>query len=133
MVGIEGLLVALALAAGDRFEVVVAPEACATPLTGRLVLVVAKEGSPEPRQLIAPSGPALFGVDLVALEPGAAAVVDDATLGHPLPLAALPAGDYFVQAVFNYPTLAEAYKVAGYNAFNQIQDLRRQGQKKQAA
>jgi len=101
MFSIAALLASLALSAGDRFEVVVAPEACAAPLTGRLVLVVAKDGEAEPRLLISPSGPALFGVDLVALAPGAAAVVDDATLGHPRPLAELPAGDYFVQAVVN--------------------------------
>jgi NAD(P) transhydrogenase len=29
--------------------------------------------------------------------------------------------DFFVEHVFNYPTLAEAYKVAAYNAFNQFQ------------
>ena len=40
---------------------------------------------------------------------------------------ALGAGiDFFVTNVFNYPTLAEAYKVAGYNAFNQIQQRRAQ-------
>jgi len=29
--------------------------------------------------------------------------------------------DYFVEAVFNYPTLAECYKVAAYNALNRLQ------------
>lgn len=28
--------------------------------------------------------------------------------------------DYFIRTVFNYPTLAEAYKVAAYNAINQL-------------
>jgi len=28
--------------------------------------------------------------------------------------------DYFIDAVFNYPTLAECYKVAAYNAFNRL-------------
>lgn len=28
--------------------------------------------------------------------------------------------DYFITNVFNYPTLAEAYKVAAYNAYNQL-------------
>ncbi|MFZ0091780.1 MAG: Si-specific NAD(P)(+) transhydrogenase [Solirubrobacteraceae bacterium] len=32
--------------------------------------------------------------------------------------------DFLVSAVFNYPTLAEAYKVAGLDAFNRIRDLR---------
>ena len=28
--------------------------------------------------------------------------------------------DYFVQTVFNYPTLAEAYKVAALDAYNRM-------------
>lgn len=28
--------------------------------------------------------------------------------------------DYFIQTVFNYPTLAEAYKIAAYNALNRL-------------
>ncbi len=32
--------------------------------------------------------------------------------------------DFLVSAVFNYPTLAEAYKVAGLDALNRIRDLR---------
>jgi NAD(P) transhydrogenase len=31
--------------------------------------------------------------------------------------------DFLVSAVFNYPTLAEAYKVAGLDAFNRMRDL----------
>jgi NAD(P) transhydrogenase len=31
--------------------------------------------------------------------------------------------DFFVNNVFNYPTLAEAYKVAAYHAYNQIKSL----------
>ena len=32
--------------------------------------------------------------------------------------------DFLVSAVFNYPTLAEAYKVAGLDALNRLRDLR---------
>ena len=32
--------------------------------------------------------------------------------------------DFLVSAVFNYPMLAEAYKVAGLDALNRIRDLR---------
>jgi NAD(P) transhydrogenase len=32
--------------------------------------------------------------------------------------------DFLLSAVFNYPTLAEAYKVAGLDAFNRMRDLR---------
>jgi len=37
--------------------------------------------------------------------------------------------DFFLNNVFNYPTLAEAYKVAGYNAFNQMQNFKREQHK----
>ena len=28
--------------------------------------------------------------------------------------------EYFIRSVFNYPTLAEAYKTAAFNAYNQL-------------
>jgi NAD(P) transhydrogenase len=31
--------------------------------------------------------------------------------------------DFLCSAVFNYPTLAEAYKVAGLDALNRMRDL----------
>jgi NAD(P) transhydrogenase len=31
--------------------------------------------------------------------------------------------DFFVQNVFNYPTLAECYKVAALDGFNKLQSL----------
>jgi hypothetical protein len=40
------------------------------PMTGRLVLVVAKRDNPEPRYAISPSGPAIFAVDLEQLPAG---------------------------------------------------------------
>ena len=33
--------------------------------------------------------------------------------------------DYLVDAVFNYPTLAEAYKVAALDAMNKIRNITR--------
>src|SRR5689334_15117543 len=102
------LLSSLAIRAGaqeavrpPRFEIVVASSARSTPLTGRLVLVVSKNAEPEPRLTVAPQGPAIFGVDLEQLRPGAAAIVDTTSLGYPMKLAALPTGDYFVQPVIN--------------------------------
>ncbi len=85
----------------SRFEVTVAPEVHRGPLTGRLVLLVARTGQPEPRLQISPVGPAVFGVDLEQLPAGRSAVVDTSAVGHPTGLAALPPGEYFVQAVVN--------------------------------
>jgi hypothetical protein len=95
-------VVDIAGAQAPRFEVTVDPAARATPLTGRLVVVVSKTAQPEPRMIIAPQGPALFAVDLDQVRAGRAAIVDaKASLGYPLPLAQLPAGDYYAQAIVN--------------------------------
>jgi hypothetical protein len=106
--GLRPLLVLAVLAAplpagaqAPRFEVTVAPAAHPTPLTGRLVLILAEQPRPEPRLAISPLGPAIFGVDLEQLAPGAVAVVDSAALGYPDGLSTLPPGDYHAQAVVN--------------------------------
>lgn len=81
------------------FEVTVSPSVHRGPLTGRLVLILGKSGEPEPRFTISPQGPAIFGMDLDALRAGAVAVVDTGASAYPAPLAQLPAGDYWAQAV----------------------------------
>ena len=85
-----------------RFEVTVDPATRATPLTGRLVVVVSKLATPEPRMLIAPQAAALFAIDLDQQRAGQPAIVDAKTsLGYPMPLASIPAGDYYAQAIVN--------------------------------
>ena len=89
-------------AQAPRFEVTVDPAVRATPLTGRLVVVVSKTAQPEPMMAIAPQGPAIFAIDLDQLRAGQPAVVDaKSSLGYPIPLAQLPAGDYYAQAIVN--------------------------------
>ncbi len=88
-----------ATAQPPRFEVSVNAATRAGPLTGRLVVVLAKAESPEPRMLIAPQGPAIFAIDLDQLPAGQRAIVDTRALGYPFPLASLPPGDYFAQAI----------------------------------
>ena len=91
-----------ASAQAPHFEVTVEPATRATPLTGRLVVVVSKTAQPEPRMIIAPQGPALYAIDLEQLRAGQPAIVDTKTsLGYPIPLAQLPAGDYYAQAIVN--------------------------------
>ena len=84
-----------------RFEVIIPASVHAAPVTGRLVLIVARSAQPEPRLAISPQGPAIFGVDLEQLQPGRAAIVDARSTSYPAPLSELPPGDYFVQAVVN--------------------------------
>ncbi len=91
----------LAYAQAPRFEVTVPASAHAGPLTGRLVLVLAKSAQPEPRLAISPSGPAMFGVDLEQLEPGRAVIVDSTATSYPAQMNTLSPGQYYAQAVIN--------------------------------
>lgn len=76
------------------------PAGAEGPVTGRLIVVVSRTESPEPRLVIAINGPPAFGMDVEGLRPGAAAVVDGRADAYPVEnLAALPAGDYWAQAV----------------------------------
>jgi hypothetical protein len=93
--------VSRAAAAPARFEIRVARGAHAAPITGRLILVLAKTATPEPRFAISARGPAIFGVDLDQLAPGQPAVVDERALGFPRSITDLPPGDYYAQAVIN--------------------------------
>lgn len=77
-----------------------------TPLSGRVILLLSRDFSREPRTHIEPNepldSPHIFGLNVVNLAPGTAAVLDDRAFGWPArKLSALPSGDYFVQAVLN--------------------------------
>jgi len=113
---------ASASAQGQRFEVTVAPAAHQGPLTGRLLIVVSKKEKPEPRLAISPNGPALYGMDLNQLAPGATAVLDDSANSYPISLKDLPAGDYFVEAVVN--VYEQVHRADGHNTWVHMNDGR---------
>jgi hypothetical protein len=102
------LLAPCAMSAQLRFEVNVPASA---PLHGHLVLVITKRAEKSAEGRISEPRFALeenyesaqgFGVDVDGLSPGTPIVINAKTIGYPLEnLAALPAGDYTVQAVFN--------------------------------
>jgi hypothetical protein len=74
------------------------------PLTGHLILIIAKRSRPEPRDQLDETytSAQAFGVDVQALAPNQPIVVDDKTIGYPRrSLADLDPGDYAVQGVFN--------------------------------
>ncbi len=76
----------------------------AAPLDGRVLLVLATDEKSEPRSQVSGTvnSAQVFGVDVEGLKPGEAAVIDATTFGYPVrSLAQLPAGEYFVQAVFH--------------------------------
>ena len=88
-------------AQSPRFEVVIAGSARSQPVTGRLIVVIAKNREPEPRYQISPSGAAMFAVDLDQTAAGTATVVDGSAIGYPGALGDIPVGKYWVQAVVN--------------------------------
>ncbi len=87
--------------AAPRFEVTIPASMHAGPVTGRLIVIVAKRAEPEPRLAISPSGPAIFGVDLEEHAPGRPVVVAGGADSYPMTLAKLPAGEYVVQALIH--------------------------------
>ena len=99
---------AVSLPAQRRIEVTVPST---KPLHGHLILVVARRAekgsdkeATEPRFQLEESYESAqgFGVDVDNGAPGMPIVIDSKTVGYPLEnLAALPAGDYVVQAIFN--------------------------------
>ena len=60
----------------------------------------------------------LLGVNVLGMGASELVHIGQAVLAHDGPI------DYFVNTVFNYPTLAECYKVAAYQAANKIQSAR---------
>jgi hypothetical protein len=90
--------------AGLSFAIRFSEAAAADPLDGRLLLIIAADGEKEPRFQVRPGVKAaqVFGLDVNGLEPGEDAVIDAGVFGYPVAsLAALPAGDYYVQAVLH--------------------------------
>ncbi|HEY0928544.1 MAG TPA: alpha/beta hydrolase-fold protein [Gemmatimonas sp.] len=86
----------------QTFSIAFTPSASATPITGRAFVYIARSDRTEPRlQAGARRGSEQFlGVDVEQLAPGAAATIDQSTLGFPFAsLKELPAGEYFVQSI----------------------------------
>lgn len=100
-----GVLLCSTARADTRFEISYDKEAHPGPITGRVILVIARSNTPEPRFQIGPNATPMFGVDAENLQAGQAAIVDPQTFGHPVQsVAQLPAGEYFVQAMLNVYT-----------------------------
>ncbi|MGI8839778.1 MAG: alpha/beta hydrolase-fold protein [Caulobacteraceae bacterium] len=97
---------ALILASGaaaqpaTKLEATVSPQAAGGLVTGRLVVAVATQPAPEPRKAMGLNGPAIFGANVDRMAAGQWASVDASARAFPIAdLGALPAGDYYVQAV----------------------------------
>ena len=67
--------------------------------------------------LVSPEDRRLLGVHVIGSQATDLVHIGQALMGRDGGL------DFLVSAVFNYPTLAEAYKVAGLDAQNRLRDL----------
>jgi len=67
--------------------------------------------------LVSREDKSLLGVHVIGQQATDLVHIGQALMGRPNAL------DFLVSAVFNYPTLAEAYKVAGLDAMNRMRDL----------
>lgn len=102
VVACAGAVTSAQAQAPTRFEVLLPASAAQLPVTGRLIVVVSRTESPEPRLTANYRGSPVFGVDVDQLKPGQTAVLDDKALGYPLDrLEDLPPGDYYAQAILN--------------------------------
>ena len=95
-----------------RFAVSFTAEASATPLDGRLLLMISNDPSREPRFQIA-DGPATqiaFGIDVNGLAPGTEVIFGGGVRGWPIDrIADIPPGRYRVQALLHkYETFHRA-------------------------
>ncbi len=95
-----------------RFAVSFTAEASATPIDGRLLLMISKDRSREPRFQIS-DGPATqiaFGIDVDGLAPGTDAIFDSSVSGWPIDsIDDIPPGRYRVQALLHkYETFTRA-------------------------
>ena len=87
-----------------RFEVTISQELAAPAKDGRLFVILSRTNTPEPCLTLSRTGldaPESLARDVKAFAPGALAVLDRAAFAFPLTnFFALPAGDYFAQALF---------------------------------
>ncbi|MDP9090804.1 MAG: hypothetical protein M3O26_18975 [Pseudomonadota bacterium] len=98
--------VAAAPATGLEFAISYPASQSAGPLDGRIILLLSRDLTREPRTHVEANeplaSPYLFGFNVEGLTPGSDAVVSDNALGWPAAhLSAIPSGDYLVQAVLN--------------------------------
>jgi putative esterase len=86
-----------------RFDIVVPASIHAGRITGRVYVMITRNGEREPRlQLNQADGIPFFGRDVDNLAPGATASIDNTDLGFPVGnLRDIPPGEYFVQAFVN--------------------------------
>lgn len=105
-----GLISALAPLGEEvqAIQVNVSPSVIEQPIDGRVLLLVSRDGTSEPRFQVKPGVDAIqiFGRNIEGFQQSDQVVFDEQAFGYPLKsLRELPAGDYYVQALLlNYET-----------------------------
>jgi hypothetical protein len=94
------------VSAGTSFAVSFPAARGTTPLDGRIILLLSRDLTREPRSHVEANeplaSPYLFGLNVDGMAPGRAVILADDAFGWPAPrLSEVPAGDYLVQAVLN--------------------------------
>ena len=88
-----------------RLEVTITAGLISVPQSGRLFVVLSPKSQPEPRLTIGQTGldaSPVFSRDIQNFAPGVTGAIDEKCAAFPIDsLANLPAGDYFVQALFD--------------------------------
>jgi hypothetical protein len=87
-----------------RFAVTFPVTSSRDPIDGRVLLLVSKDNSKEPRFQINEdlNTQQVFGVDVEGLKPGQPAIIDGSSFGYPLrSLSEVKPGEYWVQAVLH--------------------------------
>jgi hypothetical protein len=87
-----------------RFVIYFTSEMAARAQDGRLLLMLAKDGSSEPRFQINDglSAQLVFGLDVDGMKPGQEIAIDDNAFGFPImKMRDIPPGEYYVQALLN--------------------------------
>ncbi len=96
-----------AFAAEPRFEISYPASVDNGPITGRVFVMISKNDKVEPRLQAGAYTASIpfYGLDVNAMKPGEAAVIDGGILGFPVEsLRQLPPGEYYVQALLNVYT-----------------------------
>ncbi|HVG21238.1 MAG TPA: alpha/beta hydrolase-fold protein [Blastocatellia bacterium] len=116
-----------AATASLRFEITVARGLIASPQSGRLFVMMNRNAQPEPRLTATITGvdaPPRLGRDVGNFAPGVVGVIDENAAAFPIEdLAHLPAGDYFVQAVFDSNIDLKSVNAPG-NLYSAVQKVR---------
>jgi len=90
------------------FSVSIPDSLISGPVTGRMFIMISRNDRREPRFQVGRTGVPFWGVDVEEMNTDEEAIIDANAIGSPLEnIAEIPAGEYYIQAVFNKYTRFE--------------------------